>query len=465
MNFDLTQLKKRFQSRSVLTLTIFSDHIAVSHVHSELVAELIPSLNLGIDAEKLLSNPLQAGAELATALETAGIGERRCVVCIPPSWALSASADLPEVSPEDLRGYFELRAEREFSASDLRLAHSPYSLHSGQQRATLTGVPAKRMEALEKMLETAGCRAVSISLALAGCLAKAEPTLHLLANSHQTDLVISSGGGIAAIRSLARPDASGLAAFAREIRITLGRLPDGSRQQLKHARLVGPQPDGLRESLEQMGFARIDEEPEDAVGAAVQCAGLFLSGQPVPFEFVIPEVNRWPVLLERINTMRGRQIAAGVVVLVLLPLLVFIIRSHMERGYEDEWNGMKYTVAELDGVQQKIRQFRPWFDPAPQKLKVLEALTASFPERGDVWTRSVQIAPFLEKGDRGARSVQSSGALKVTVSGFTRSQAAREGLQDRLGKQPGVTEIQPPQLRGSNPIQFTFTFKWESKHE
>ena len=458
MTFDFTQLKNRFQSHAVLALTIAPDRIAVSLVRPEGAA--LPPLSLDISAAKLLENPVKAGAELLSALEAAHLRERRCVVCLPPSWALSASADLPEVNPEDLRSYFELRAEREFSTSDLRLAHSPFSQPGGTRRATLAAIPVKRMEAVEKMLATAGCQPVSITLALSGCLAQADPTLHLLAPGGPTQVIVSSGGGIAALRTLAGSAASDPAAFARELRITLGRLPEAIRQNVRRARLVGPPEPALREIVARMGLEALEEESGEPADAAVESAGYFLQNRPVPFEFLVPEVNRWPARLERFNTRRGRQVVGVAVGLILLPLLVFIFRSRMENNLQEEWNGMKNTVADLDDLQKKVRQFRPWFEPSPQKLQALDTLISTFPERGEIWVRSVQITTLSGKDETAP-----PGTLKVTVSGFTRSSANLLGLQDRLPKQPGVSALQLQQMRGNNPIQFSLSFKWGPKHE
>ena len=67
----------------------------------------------------------------------------------------------------------------------------------------------------------------------------------------------------------------------------------------------------------------------------------------------------------------------------------------------------------------------------------------AFPEGGDVWAKSIEI-------DENS---------KVTCSGFARSQGALLPVLDRLRGRPDVTEVQVQQMRGANPVQFTFTFK------
>lgn len=466
MTFDFQQLKNRFRPHALLALTFTGESLLARLVRdSETAAPANVCIPLSETA--LLEDPKKAGTALAAALAQAGLHERRCAVCLPPSWALSTSADLPEVAPEDLRGYFELRAEREFSAADMRLAHSAWTLPGGQRRATLAALPAKRVEALEQCLAAAGLRLVCLTLALDNCLPpRPEPTLHLLARENApADILLTAGGGCALLRALA---ASGdPSVLGRELRITLGRLPEPLRPLVRHARLIGPHPEAVRATLEAGGFESILEVPAEPGAAAVSAARQWLSGQPVPFDFVQPEPDRLPPQLrhlERFNTPRNRRLAASAAALLFLPLFLFLWRCHTESRLTAEWNGMKTTVGELETLQQKIRQLRPWYDPAPRKLQALRTLVTVFPERGDLWTRSVALGG--DKPDTGARNTPvSPDTVVVSVSGFARGDTALMALQDSLRKQPGVSTVQRKQTRGNNPIQFSLIFKWQPQHD
>ena len=121
----------------------------------------------------------------------------------------------------------------------------------------------------------------------------------------------------------------------------------------------------------------------------------------------------------------------------------------MKTTLQNEWNGMKNTVADLDALQQKIHQFRPWFRPEPQVLQVMEDVMAAFPDQGDVWAKSLQVMD----------------GNKVTCTGFARNQAALLALLERLRLKPGVTGLLRGPMRGSNPIEFSFTCKWEAVHD
>ena len=236
MKLDIATLKKRFQARSVLAVTLESSRIVVDVLRrDEGGSSVVRSFSVPVGDAAVIADAEKAGKLLAEQLAAAGVRERRCVVCVPAGWALTTSTDVPEVGAEDLRGYLELRAEREFPipVADLRLAHCSYTLPDGKPRATLAAIPAKRVEAVERMLAAADCRAVSVSLGLDGCLPKPESpaSLHFLANGNHVDVVIAAGGGIAALRSL--PGAAGenaaafdALAFSREVRLLDQLLPD-----------------------------------------------------------------------------------------------------------------------------------------------------------------------------------------------------------------------------------------------
>lgn len=464
MKLTLDDLKKRLQVRSVLALSIESGRIAVSLVRHEAgAAQLGRSFALPIGADALLADPEKAGQQLASHLETAGIRERRSVVCIPASWALIASTEVPAIGADDLRGYLELRAEREFPipVADLRLAHCAYAMPDGSQRATVAGVPAKRMEAVDRFLAAAGCRAASLSLGLDACVPRerGEAALHFIANGTHVDLVIATGGGIAAVRTLpgaggARTNAFDADGFSREVRITLGRLPEAVRQQVREARFGGTPATAeelcieIRQQLRRMGIDSRLERPEgtstDHPGAAIDAAAQLFRQSPAVFEFLTPQVSRWHTVLRQLDDRRRRWIVAAAVAAILLPVLTYFVRSRMESSLASEWRGMNANVTELEALQGRIRQFRSWFESTPQALQAMEGLTEAFPEAGEVWAKSVQLS---ESG-------------KLTCAGYAKNQPALMAMLDRLRKRPDVTEVQVQQVRGENPVQFSFTYKW-----
>ncbi len=459
MKLDLAELQKRFQPRAVLAISLETAQFTVAVMRRDRAeVQAAESFTVPIGAEAVVADPERAGTALADELERARVRERRCVVCIPRKWAMSAAVEVPEVSGEDLRAFLELRAEREFSISpgEARVAHNLYTLADGKQQATLAAVPAKRLEALARMLESAGCRAVSISLGLDRVASRSvdSASLQFLANCDHVDLIVGAGGGVTTLRTLPGPSDNGFdqASFWREVRITLGRLPETVRKSIAEARFTGPEARvhelvrATREPLRRLGIEHLEVEPAGAAAnPAIDAAARHLLDQPVLFELVTRETSPWAAALSRFDGKRQRWAVLGGVGFIVLAVLTFLIRSHIERSLESEWSAMRGEVAELEDLQQRIRQFRPWFDSAPQGLQCLEALVSCFPESGDVWAKSAQLA---ESG-------------KVTCNGFAKSQSSILALLEKLRKQPGVTDLQLQQVRGE---QFTIIYQWGAKH-
>ncbi len=470
----LTAIKKRVQARSALALTLTADRVLVSLVRraGDGHVSVMPASPVVVGAEEIYRHPERAGAMLAAALEVAGLREKRCAVAVPPSWVLTASTDLPAVSPEDLRGYLALRAEREFSLppAELRLGYCPYELPGGARRATLAVLPSRRLEAVETMLAAAGGRrAESVSLALDGGLTDTRSALHLVSDGARTEVVVTAGGGVAALRSLpgpvmghpvdgesgGEPVAFDAAAFCREVRITVGRLPSAVQESVRDVYFGGTREAAARvreeagEGLRRMGFSLAEPDAgAEPVPAAQEAAVSLLRREPVPFEFIVPAPRRWEELLRRVNTPRGRRIAAAVLAVIFLPLFVFFLRARQESSLAAEWNAMDANVADLDALQQQIRRFRPWFDRTPAAVQLLESLFAAFPEAGDVWAKSIVI-----KG------------TTVSCTGSARDQAALSALRERLRTRPDVSELHTQQVRGENPVQFTLSYRWTATHD
>lgn len=459
------KLKQKLRNRSIVALTLFSSECAIRVVRRD--GEVVRSetrLFLPLGADTLIAQPEHFGNELLALLSANNIRERNCVVCLPPSWAFTCALDAPEeLTGEDLRGYLELRAEKEFpmSISDLRLAHSAFALPDGRRRITVAAVPVKRVSAVEQMLATIQGKLLSLSLGLDYLLATpgAPPRVHFLANGRHVDVIVTSGGGVAGVRTLSTgvppPDpAFDAVGFCREVRILLGRLPDSVRQGVAEATFGG-----TLESAEQlrakttalllrMGLSAPAENDSPTPPVGLEAAELFLHDQTATFEFVTPEIKPWQVWLQKVDSRRRRAMVGIAVGLILLPIFIFIWRSRTESKLEEEWKGMQRNVAQIEAIQVKIKRFRPWFDENPQNLIMLEALASAFSENGDTWAKSVQI----QDGQR------------VVCVANAKTAAAKEEMLGRLRKKPGVSNVQTQQVRGTNPIVFNFMYKWEPNH-
>ncbi len=468
---------KQWQNLSRCVITLERDRILVEIVRlQQNRLNVLQSWELPFSTEEAAENPQKVGLELAKSLQTRRIRERRAMICLPLHWAQFTPILLPEAATDDLLSYLELQADRKFSipSSELKLTQSSYVLPNGKKEAILAAIPLKKLTAVQIMLKAGGCSVSSISLGLDSFQNQSIPSksglLHLIFNGDQIDLISTNPSGILGIRSLSprsNPQAPGfdLAWLYQEIRMTLGRLPEGSASEIREARWINAPATfesaakEISELLRKAGIQKSifsksqGQEPLKSTTTtetgSLTTAELHLKNQPVLFEFFSPQTQPYEKALRWLAPKRNRSILWGVIAFVLLPTIAFVYQAQTESSLESEWKSIKPAVAEVEILQNKIRQFRPWFEATPKSLQMMNGIIALFPETGDVYAKTLEIHENS----------------KIVCSGFAKKQPALQEFLDRLQKCPQVTQLQTQQVRGNNPIQFSCTFIWKVSHE
>lgn len=474
MNFPARLSRNR--PRTLLGLAIEDNGLAVALVRragGQCRAE--DAFTLPLTGDRLLAEPEETGRLLAGALQERGLTEKRCAVRLPLAWAMAVPLELPDLSGPDLDGFLQLRAEREFPFAPERmaLAHQRFDRFGGGGWATLAALDRARVEAVQRFLVAAGRQPVSIALGLGGCGAlaaqEAEPALHVCPAGAGVDLLLVAEGQLVTFRRLGglvgEPGAHANvdpATLVREIRVTLGRLPNALRDAFRTARFHGPDGliDGLfrgcAERLRERGWERVERAPGRAIKMpagpmpaacepALEVACGRLSDRPAPFEFLPPVVSPWERFYERYGKGGRRQIITAGAALGLLLVLPALVQSHRLASLEARWKEIEPDVKGLEVVQENIRQFRRWFDNRPATLEIIRAVTSAFPEEGSVWARRLELKP----------------GGSFACNGLARSSRDLMATLDRLRQDPRVTELKVKQVRGRDPVQFTFQFTWK----
>ena len=426
------------------------------------------SAMLTLDA--LTSAPELVGREIRNQLDAAGVRERHCVVGVPLKWALTAHTELPPLPEADAASLLQLEAERGFPCdlATLRLANSRCPLSAGKQHVTLAGIPNAHLAALEQVLAAAKLKPVSFTLGLAALQPPAADTssgvLALAVGESQVSLQITNGGGVAALRGLegAIEDEAGRKLHAdlvaREARITLGQLPGELREAVKRIRIFGPrelaqqlademelrfEPMGLKIEVvsayapNEFGVALPTEAP---VSPAFSLAARQLLGQAPAFEFLPPKPTALEQLVTRYASGRWRSAGAVVAGVVVMVGGLFLFQEIQLIVLRSQWSGMSAKVGELDGLQQQIQQYRPWFDDSFRSLTILRQLTLAFSEDGSVTAKTLDIRD----------------GNTVTCTGTARDNAALLRTLNQLRTADGVTDVKLQTIRGKSPMQFTF---------
>ncbi len=432
--------------------------------------QLQQSFSVTLSLDPLNADPELVGRELRNHLDAAGVRERHCVVSLPLKWALTIQSELPDLPEEDLANFLAIEAERRFpcDVTTLRLATSRCD-----RLATQIGIPSNHIATLENVLEKARLKPLSFSLGITALQSPDTESSHgvLALAIGQTDvnLQITVHGGVAALRALegaleteAGRHILNADLVAREIRITLGQLPAAVRETVRRVRVFGPTDlarqlaDELELRLESYGLdieAVTTYAPDDfpvqlppgaTVSRAFSLAAHHLARRGAVFEFLPPKVTAWQRIATRYSSGRLRMaaaIAGGALVLVGGPFLYQQIQLMI---LQSRWAAISARVNELETIQQKIRQYRPWFDNSLRSLDILRQLTLAFPEDNSVSAKMIEIR---------------NGAT-VTCSGVARDNASLLRTLTALRGAAGVADLKVDQIRGNKTVQFSFDFRW-----
>lgn len=465
---------KRQGHATLLGLTLDGsrlDGVVVHRTNGTLQVHQTFSVTLSLDP--LTADPELVGREIRNHLDAAGVRERHCVVCVPLKWALTTHAELPDLPEADEASFLQIEAERGFpyDVATLRVSTSRYVGPSRKQRALLVGIPGNQLALLERVLQEAKLKPVSFSF---GITALQPPdashgVLALAVGERQVDLQITCGGGVAALRVLegaleTEGSQTSLHAdlVARETRITLGQLPEEFRETVSCVRIFGPLDlaeelaEEMQLRMEPMGLKvelatryapdefNVQLPQEAPISPALSLAARHLAGVGTPFEFLPPKVTAWQQLATRYSSERLQMVGATAGAVIVVVAGLFLIQEWQLVRLRSRWAAMSPRVSTLDGMQQQIVQYRPWFDNSFRCLSILRQLTMAFPEDGAVSAKTVEI-----------RDVNT-----VTCSGTARDNTALLKALSQLRAANGVTDLKVDQIRGKSPMQFTFDFRW-----
>jgi len=417
----------------------------------------------------LSGNPELLGAEIRKILEDAGVREKKCVVSLPLSWVYVIYQDIPEALTEsDVDNYIALQIEKKlpFSPEDVVVSSIHFEAAAAGRRAVIAAVPVQHVRSLEKIMRASRLHVAGMALGVAALSGGEEDVFSVSFFAHQDgmDMVIGRGGKVYFIRSF--PGAVSLEKeepfvdaemIIREMRITLGRLPEDIRAGMKSYRILGEASlvEIFKKELVPL-LSRMGLEFEDkkllACGIEVSqmaspqtCAAAMntLFGRPNHFEFLPPAAGRLEKLMGRISSRRLFWQAAAGAALAALAIIIFGVQALILGRYERKWSAMEPDVRRVSALQEKIRKYRPWHDDVIRSLSVLREITKAFPEEGSIWVKSVEI--------RGMASLQMSGEAK--------SEKAWLAMLAKLRENKTIGDLKVSQVKkGDGVLQFTISF-------
>jgi len=462
------KIKKRPQS--VLGLAFADGQLRACHVaRLKGVNEVVKAASAALSLDLLHPESELVGREIKNHLDAAGIRERHCVVALPAGWIMSQHTPVPELSPEDAKSFLQIEAEKGFPCdpAQLQIAQS-FHRSTSASYVTQLAVRKEQLAQLTAALKAAGLKPVSFSLGLAALPGVVAPAgkgrVTVAVEPKGATILISAGGGIAALRtseasidSEAGENVVNGAVVARELRITFEQVPADLRHELNQLVLCGDETmsrqlaERLADWAQTEGLAvsrggGADKPIIDQIAENV--AGRWMAAEGPELEFLPPHPGRWALLMARYNSKRLA--SAGFVVggAAVLALGFFAWQEFERWSLRSEWEGMSADVKALDTVQDRIREFRPWYDESFRNLTILNRVTECFPDNGSVTAKSVEIHGVTLQ--------------TVSITGTARDNASLLRTLDLLRKAKEVQGLKVEQIRGKTPAQFTFTFRWKA---
>ncbi len=448
-------------------------------------AQIRERLRAPLSLNPLTDDPELVGHEIRTRFMEAGIHEKKCVICVPLKWVFSLRTELPEISGADLQSFLQVQAERSFpfSPDDLCLSSSCYRSPSGTGQAMLVGIPRSYIMRLQNALRSARLRPLSITLGITSILGRIEEykdsAIAILLTESGVELGIVTKGGVVTARPLddavmAEQDGRQIESdlVAREVRITLAQLPEDIRNTIHELCIIGPSPEvaplmeslaglsersGLTVTRKVPGLDPLLAKPDEVetvyglIPVAFSVGARCVLGYPPEFEFLPPRVSRLKQLTGRVSSRGTRWLGAAAVAILLCAGGAFLYQDYTLRSLDSRWQSIEPKVKEVEALQARIREFRPWFDDTVPSLTIARALTEAFPERASVWAKDLTIKE----------------SSQVTCSGYARTNQDWLDMRDRLRAAKSVKDLKVHQIRGKSPLEFTISFAWrpEEAHD
>jgi hypothetical protein len=508
----MIDLFKSKRGSSVLGLALDGNRLeAVVLRRSNGTLQVRQTVSASLALSPLTDDPELAGREIRNHLDAAGIREKRCAVCLPPSWLLTLQSKMPELPEADRAGFLQLEAERGFHGGpeSLFTVHSIFLAAANEHYATLMAVPRSNLSTLERVLRAAKLKPVTFGLGISAVQPAAGDThrvITLLVRSSAIDLQVSGGGGIVALRSLdGAIEAQGAVKrisselISREIRITLGQLPGALAEGPGKIRIVG-QGEMTRqfvheisprlaamgltvESSEKASNASFDKAlPADlAASGAVALAAAWVRGADTMPEFLPPKVQPWQQWMSK--GMSTRRLiwageAAGAVIACVV--IAFGVQQWQLYGLRSQWGKLQPKVNELTAMQDRINQFRGYYQQGASVVSIWAKLAATMPKDGSVSLKTMEVRDespvtvtctgvawdsdsfgkvFTQLGEDSTNIANVHPEVKAAQN--TTSETADDfggggdGGGGRRGGRGGGGGG-----RGARPVQFTLTFQW-----
>jgi hypothetical protein len=378
-----------------------------------------------------------------------------CIVVLPAHLAPSIILTVPDISPEDRKGFIQIQAEQQLPLplSEIHLATHEFQI-GNQNHALVMGLRRDTVSKLNEAVIANGFQVASITVDIAGVVDHAVDGNDSLADSCQLiqgqsslTMVTHAEGGPTGLRHFHLTNGGmDAATLERELRITLGQFPQSLQRQLttlRTAKLPGVSSEQHVPISEHRSIAGLNVvNGAETSDLFVPIASSFFLKGASPLEFLPSRTSRFGKMYGQFNSWRNLWV--GSMSVVALTAIAFLYQINSLNGLQKGWNGMRDRVVAAENIRGKIREFRPWFDSSVPSLTTARAITRAFPETGEIWLKQLNIRDDSQ----------------VMATGSSRDQNSLLATLDKLRITSGISNLELKSQQGSDPIFFSLEFDW-----
>ena len=448
-------LKRKNRSQAIVLYVDGDQAFACSYRRRGLGAELRAEGHSRLGQTISQIKPAQLVDDLAGVFRQLSSTTKDCVVVLPSHSAPSIILEVPDISPEDRKGFVQIQAEQRLPLplNEIHLATHEFQI-GNQDHALVVGLRRDTVSKIKEAVIANGFQVASITVDIAGVVDHAVDDNDSLADCCQLiqgqsslTLITHAEGGPTGLRHFHLNNGwMDAATLERELRITLGQFPQSSRRQLttlRTAKLPGASSEQrvpVSEHRSLAGLNVVDGTETSDLFARI-ASSFFLSGTS-PLEFLPSRTSRFGQIYGQFNSRRNLWV--GLMSIVALTAIAFLYQILHLNGLQKEWNGMRDRVVAAENIRGKIREFRPWFNSSVPSLTTARAITRAFPETGEIWLKQLNIRD----------------ASQVMATGSSRDQNSLLATLDKLRITSGISDLKLKSRQGSDPIFFSLEFDW-----
>ena len=402
-----------------------------------------------------LIEPARLADDLGGVFRQLSSTTKDCIVVLPSHSAPSVILKVPDIGPEDQKGFIQIQAEQRLPLplSEIHLATHEFQI-GNQDHALVMGLRRDNVSKLKEAVIANGFQVASITVDIAGVVDHAvdgngslADCCQLIQGQSSLTMVTHAEGGPTGLRHFHLANGGmDAATLERELRITLGQFPQSLRRQLttlRTAKLPGASSEQRVPISEHRSLAGLNVvDGTETSDLFVPIASSFFLKGTSPLEFLPSRTSRFGQIYGQFNSRRNLWV--GLMSIVALTAIAFLYQILHLNGLQKEWNGMRDRVVAAENIRGKIREFRPWFDSSVPSLTTARAITRAFPETGEIWLKQLNIRDDSQ----------------VMATGSSRDQNSLLATLDKLRITSGISNLELKSQQGSDPIFFSLEFDW-----